>query len=147
MPRTVARISPGIKACIEKMDWLWYSNGAMHHDITPLVDIARTRMMCSRDPIHDVRHIERVMKHAEHLSRECHRSAAEEQALILAASWHDVARIITKKTSFIWMPFVDDMISAVMLWWQTLQHGPSNDITNSPCASSSAKAWGPAHSS
>lgn len=45
------------------------------------------------------------------------------QALILSAWWHDAGRTLNKKASFVLMPFVDDTLSALMLWYWTIRFG------------------------
>lgn len=81
-----------------------------------LVRAARRRMRASRDPIHDQRHSDRVVRYAVILAKESGRSEEEIEALAIAAAWHDVARVITDRPSFLWMPAVDDLFSAFMLW-------------------------------
>ncbi len=107
-----------------------------------LITYAKQRMASSRDPIHEITHAERVVTHIKRLSRELHIPAATEEALILAAWWHDVGRTITRKPSLIWMPFVDDLISAVMLWWHTIIHGRVSHTTNLAVRLIACKSFG-----
>lgn len=85
--------------------------------------IAKNRMYHSRDPIHDIHHVGRVVQHVKMLSGECGLSVEQTQALILAAWWHDVSRTLNKRPSFVIMPFFDDIISALLLWRETLRCG------------------------
>lgn len=91
--------------------------------IQQFISIARRHMSDSSDPVHDLNHAKRVVMQAKHLSRLLGFSKQQRDAMILAAWWHDVSRKLTKKPSFIWMPLVDDMISAAMLWRETLRQG------------------------
>lgn len=102
----------------------------MNDTIIPLLIVkAKERMSYSNDPIHDIRHLERVVGYAAKLARDLHISKPDTQAIILAAWWHDVARTITKRPSLIWMPFVDDMLSAFMLGWEMVRSGYHNRTT------------------
>ena len=89
--------------------------------ISELITIAERHMMASVDPVHDILHTKRVVRQVKHLSRQLGLSKEQKDALILAAWWHDVSRKLTKKPSFIWMPLVDDMLSAFMLWRETVR--------------------------
>lgn len=91
--------------------------------IQQLIERACEYMARSTDPVHDLCHAERVVQYIEEMSDELHLNEAERAALILAGWWHDVARSTTKRPSFIWMLFVDDLISALMLWRETIRHG------------------------
>lgn len=91
--------------------------------IEALTEKAKKVMEHSRDPIHDLNHVSRVAAHTERLCKDLNLSQEQTDALILAAWWHDAARTITKNPSIIWMPFVDDLLSAIMLWYQTVRHG------------------------
>lgn len=87
-----------------------------------LVAAAKKYMKRSKDPIHDLSHATRVVAHVKKLAAAYHLSSQQTEALILAAWWHDVARSITKRPSIIIMPFIDDLISALMLWYATIRH-------------------------
>lgn len=105
-------------------------NTVMYKDTSsPLIDAAKSRMRQSSDPIHDYLHAERTAAYAERLGRDAHVTDEHREALVLAAWWHDVARTITEKPSFIWMPFVDDLLSAMMLLWHTVRTGTGSRIS------------------
>lgn len=91
--------------------------------IDHLIHTAQDIMLRSTDPIHDLDHVRRVVTHTERLCGDLNLSESQTQALVLAAWWHDASRTITKNPSIVWMPFVDDMISALMLWKQTIRQG------------------------
>ncbi|KKW42599.1 MAG: hypothetical protein UY92_C0005G0021 [Candidatus Magasanikbacteria bacterium GW2011_GWA2_56_11] len=86
-------------------------------------------MRSSRDPVHDIRHAERVADFAEKIGRELNLDRKRLQALILAAWWHDVGRTVTRKPSLIFMVFLDDLISALMLWRETIRIGLFGSVT------------------
>lgn len=86
-----------------------------HSQFLSLITIASERMRQSNDPIHDYSHVSRVVKHTQLLARHHPFTAHEQQALLLAAWWHDAGRTLTKHPSFIWMPLVDDLLSAMLL--------------------------------
>jgi len=88
-----------------------------------LIYIAKHKMKNSNDPIHDLGHVSRVVNYTKLFIRDTNLSHTQKQSLILAAWWHDVARTVTKNPSFIWMPLVDDTISAIMLWISTVRCG------------------------
>lgn len=94
-----------------------------------LIHAARKRMRHSHDPVHDLTHAERTARYVEHLCKETGVDTEHTKALIIAAWWHDVARTMTDNPSFIWMPFVDDLLSAVMLWWHARWTGAGNHFT------------------
>jgi hypothetical protein len=96
----------------------------MHSEkIAHLTRQAQARMKDSRDPIHDLDHVTRVVAHVHTLSRELKLNSEQVQALELAAWWHDVSRTITRGTSIVIMPFIDDILSALMLWFATIRLG------------------------
>lgn len=95
----------------------------MHHQTHPLITAAEIRMRQSSDPIHDYAHAKRTAQYAEKLGRDARVRVTYLPSLVIAAWWHDVARTITKNPSFIWMPFVDDLLSALMLWWHAIRTG------------------------
>jgi hypothetical protein len=86
-----------------------------------LIHAARKRMRHSHDPVHDLGHAERTAHYMERLSRETGVNTEHTKSLIIAAWWHDVSRTMTDKPSFIIMPFVDDLLSAVILWWHSVK--------------------------
>ena len=95
----------------------------MHEKIQKLTHLAQKRMKHSSDPVHDIHHVRRVVTHVQTLSKECGLNQKQTDALILAAWWHDVSRTITRRPSIVLMPFVDDLISALMLWYATIRCG------------------------
>ncbi len=91
----------------------------LHH----LIAKAQAIMAKSRDPIHDLSHVTRVVAYTEQFSKKIGLTPEQTEAVVLAAWWHDAARTLTKKPSIVWMVFVDDIISALMLAWYTLRFG------------------------
>lgn len=91
--------------------------------IQKLTEIAIEYMSCSQDPIHDLEHVTRVVGHVTKLARDYKLDEKQTQALILASWWHDAARALTKRPSLVIMPFIDDLISAMMLWYFTIKVG------------------------
>ncbi len=91
--------------------------------IQQLIVKAKQRMNACRDPLHAYDHVERVVQNVKLLSHEYRLNQQQRQALILAAWWHDVSRAMTKRPSLIWMPLLDDLISACMLWKETIRCG------------------------
>jgi hypothetical protein len=97
------------------------TNTSMDTKTQQLIEKARTIMLGSQDPIHDIDHVERVVAYTRNLATNMNLNQAQTEALILAAWWHDTGRTITSRPSMIWMPFVDDIISALMLWRETIR--------------------------
>ena len=96
----------------------------MKRDKIQKLTIKAQEIMCSSsDPIHDIRHVRRVVENVQKLSQELYLSPQEQQAIELAAWWHDAGRTITQKPSFVWMLFLDDIISAFMIWVYTIRYG------------------------
>lgn len=95
----------------------------MEDKINLLTKMAEKRMAASRDPIHDLDHAKRVAQNTEAIATSLSCSPDQLAALRLAAWWHDAARTITKRPSIVWMPFVDDMLSAWILWLKTIRYG------------------------
>lgn len=91
--------------------------------IARIIAKAKNMMERSTDPIHDVRHAERVVQNVKRLSEDLKLNQEQRHALILAAWWHDVSRTFTKKPSLVWMPLLDDLLSAFTLWIETIRHG------------------------
>lgn len=89
--------------------------------INSLIAQAQKRMRASRDPMHDIRHAQCVAGYAQKIANEMGLDAKHIETLILAAWWHDVGRTVTNKPSLLWMIFVDDIISALMLWRETVK--------------------------
>lgn len=80
-----------------------------------LIREAKRLMTTSRDETHDLAHAGRVVAYTEAISKQISLTSTEQDALVLAAWWHDVARTITKKPSIVWMACIDDTVSAIML--------------------------------
>lgn len=97
--------------------------------IKKLIRIAEARMLRSSDKTHDIHHVKRVVKHVKMLIRNKKLNQVQIQALVLAAWWHDVSRTTTKKPSFIIMPLLDDLLSALLLWKETIRCGLFGSIT------------------
>lgn len=88
-----------------------------------MVQKARELMKLSKDPIHDLSHVERVVQNVKKIAPSLHLSKKETEAIELAAWWHDVARVLTKQPSFVWMACIDDMVSALMLCLHSIRYG------------------------
>lgn len=95
----------------------------MEKKIEKLLKLAKKMMEGSQDPIHDIGHVKRVVAHCENISKSYLLSEKQKQSLILAAWWHDVSRVNAKHTSFFIMPFIDDTLSAFVLWFWTIRYG------------------------
>ena len=81
-----------------------------------LINEAKKRLKAGNDPLHDEGHAERVATYAIRIAAQMGiQDTRYMDALIMSAWWHDVSRTITKKPSFVLMPFIDDTLSAVML--------------------------------
>jgi len=90
--------------------------------IQKLSQKARDIMSASIDPIHDLDHINRVLNNAKKIMTSFNLSEKDKQAVELACLWHDTGRTITSKPSFVWMVFFDDMISALLLWKESIKY-------------------------
>lgn len=90
--------------------------------IENLIQLAHAHMRRSHDPAHSLDHAARVVAHIERFAEDLHLSEDEKNALVLAGWWHDVSRTITERPSIILMLFVDDMLSALMLWRATIHN-------------------------
>ena len=95
----------------------------MNEKIKKLIQIAEKRMSHSRDPIHDLSHVRRVVGYVEEFGATYTLTEKQKDALVLAAWWHDVSRTLGKGSSFVLMPLFDDLLSALMLWMQTIRYG------------------------
>jgi hypothetical protein len=95
----------------------------MQDKVNKLIYRAKRRMKNSRDPIHDLNHVKRVVGYVKEFYKEVNLTEVQKQALILAAWWHDAARTITKNPSFLWMCAIDDTASSLMLWFETVRCG------------------------
>ncbi len=96
--------------------------------IKKLIEKAQDIMGGSLDPIHDLPHVRRVVQYTQKMVAQMEISETERCALELAAWWHDAGRTITKNPSIIWMLFVDDFISAIMLWIWTIRYRVFGDV-------------------
>ncbi|MFA5813295.1 MAG: HD domain-containing protein [Patescibacteria group bacterium] len=101
----------------------------MNEKIQKLINLAKQKMAGSMDHCHDLSHVNRVVNFSEQISREFNLSEKQKQALLIAAWWHDVGRTIKKNPSYIWMSFLDDMISAFLLWKTSLGAFSSGGVT------------------
>lgn len=95
----------------------------MNKKLDKLRAIATLYMRGSQDPVHDLAHVTRVSEYASRIAKSYNLSKDEYDTLMLAVQWHDVSRTLTKNTSFILMFFVDDILSAFMLWFWTIRYG------------------------
>ena len=95
----------------------------MDSRVDKLINIAKRRMKWSKDPIHDLDHVTRVVKRVKEFTFGMDLSIEEKHAIILAAWWHDVSRTIMKKPSMVWMSIIDDTVSALMLWAKSISCG------------------------
>jgi len=82
-----------------------------------LIEMAKTRMRASNDPVHDYEHVCRVVDNVSTFSDGVTLTPTETRALTIATWWHDVSRTITKNPFVLGMSLVDDFISGIMLWW------------------------------
>jgi hypothetical protein len=87
----------------------------MEQKIHRLISIAQEKMAQSLDLMHDMGHTQRVVNFVEQISKEFSLTEEQRQATILAAWWHDVSRATRGKPSYIWINFMDDIISAFLL--------------------------------
>ena len=90
--------------------------------ILHLIEIAKKRLETSCDPAHDLGHAQRVARYIEQFDEELKLGDKHKQALILAAWWHDISRTISSQPSFIMMVLIDDFLSALMLWRETIRY-------------------------
>ncbi len=88
-----------------------------------LIEKAQKLMNLSQDPIHDLSHVRRVVINTKRIGNAYNLTEEEKEAVELAAWWHDVARILTKQPSFVWMACIDDMLSALMLCLHSIRYG------------------------
>lgn len=95
----------------------------MTEKLQQLIIIAKQKMQKCTDPTHDFDHTKRVVSYTEQIQKQFTLTDKQRQAVILAAWWHDVGRTIKKNPSYIWLAFIDDIISAAMLWKETLSTG------------------------
>ncbi len=87
-----------------------------------IVNKARELMKLSKDPIHDLSHVERVVENVKKIAPSLNLTKEETDAIELAAWWHDVARVLTKQPSFVWMACIDDALSALMLCLHSIRY-------------------------
>jgi len=110
--------------------------------INELIDQAKQYMLNSKDPLHDITHVERVVKFTEKLSGDFKLTKTEKEALLLAAWWHDVGRTVVKKTSFLWMAACDDIMSAFILLKTAKKYNIQNKVTRRAASLLFLKALG-----
>ncbi|EKE07579.1 MAG: hypothetical protein ACD_18C00044G0002 [uncultured bacterium] len=91
-------------------------------NIKKLIIEAQKQMSHSFDPLHDLRHVERVVENTKKISQNIKLSQKERDALELAAWWHDASRALSNKPSMIWMAFFDDNLSAFALLFYAIRH-------------------------
>ena len=89
--------------------------------VSTLIALAAERMHASEDPVHGYHHAAGVAKTAELCAVAAGLPQQEVEALVLAAWWHDVGRTVLNRSSFIFMIFFDDLLSALMLWRATIR--------------------------
>ncbi len=95
--------------------------------VQSLISQAESILMGSHDPLHDHRHAARVAEYAVAIAKDLHITKPSHiDALMLSAWWHDISRVMTKKPSFLLMPFVDDTLSAIILASRALTTGKLN---------------------
>ncbi|HOX61218.1 MAG TPA: HD domain-containing protein [Candidatus Magasanikbacteria bacterium] len=82
-----------------------------------LINVGLKLMEKTHDPLHNRNHVERVISTTQTIAHKQNLSDHDTQALALAAAWHDVARIITRRPSMFIMLALDDLFSAFMLTW------------------------------
>ncbi len=99
----------------------------MNNRLKKLIRIARYRMQLSNDPIHEVMHARRVVVNGLKIAGDIGLDLRQKNIIILASWWHDVARSITKKPSFVWMFLIDDPMSAIMLTHEAWRKGLLSD--------------------
>ncbi|OGH84871.1 MAG: hypothetical protein A2493_01280 [Candidatus Magasanikbacteria bacterium RIFOXYC12_FULL_33_11] len=90
--------------------------------IKKLILEAQKQMSHSFDPLHDLRHVERVVDNTKNISKNIKLSQKERDALELAAWWHDASRALSNKPSMIWMALFDDNLSAFALLFYAIRH-------------------------
>lgn len=99
-----------------------------------LVDVARSRMGKSRDPLHDLSHVERVLNLSRRIAATSRLTEQERQALELAVWWHDISRSFFRRpAAFILLRFCDDMLSAIALWAVSFRFGFFGAIPGMAC--------------
>lgn len=91
------------------------------HKYKTLIRIATKLMRKSGDTLHDLAHVRRVVGYTKKLTQEIH-NTEHRQAIILAAWWHDAGRVVTPMASMVIMSFLDDILSACMLWHYAHKH-------------------------
>ncbi|EKE07359.1 MAG: hypothetical protein ACD_18C00112G0002 [uncultured bacterium] len=92
------------------------------NSIKPLIAEAQKQMSHSFDPLHDLRHVERVVENTKKISQNIKLSQKERDALELAAWWHDASRALSNRPSMIWMAFFDDNLSAFALLFYAIRY-------------------------
>ncbi len=95
----------------------------MHPITQKIISVGQEKMKKSCDPVHDFAHAKRVAAYCATIAKEYKLTSKQEEALILAAWWHDMGRTITTRPSLFFMSLIDDTISAIMLWIYTIRYG------------------------
>ena len=96
--------------------------------IKQLITEAQKQMSHSFDPLHDLRHVERVVQNTQKISQNIKLNQKERDALELAAWWHDASRAISNKPSMIWMALFDDNFSAFALLFYAIRYRVINSV-------------------
>ncbi|MFA7314900.1 MAG: hypothetical protein WC025_03160 [Candidatus Magasanikbacteria bacterium] len=91
-------------------------------NIKKLTEEAQKQMSHSFDPLHDLRHVKRVVENTKKISRNIKLSQKERDALELSAWWHDTSRAISNKPSMLWMALFDDNFSAFALLFYAIRY-------------------------
>lgn len=101
-----------------------YTLSAMNGSkIAQLIERAEQRMTRSRDQLHELSHVRRVVRSVETFAITLGCDDRQREALRLAAWWHDVSRTLSRRPSIILMPFIDDILSALFLWRESVRCG------------------------
>lgn len=93
------------------------------NDLHFLINEAIATMAGSADSLHDLEHTQRVVAYVKIFAQKNKLTENENEALVLAAWWHDASRTLTKKTSLLLMSFFDDILSAGMLLIFAMKNG------------------------
>ena len=96
--------------------------------IKKLIEEAQKQMSHSFDPLHDLRHVERVVENTKKISQNIKLSQKERDSLELAAWWHDASRALSNKPSMIWMALFDDNLSAFALLFYAIRYRVINSV-------------------
>lgn len=97
-------------------------------NIKQLVEEAQKQMTHSFDPLHDLRHVKRVVENTKKISQNIKLSQKERDALELSAWWHDTSRAISNRPSMLWMALFDDNFSAFALLFYAIRYRVINSV-------------------